>query len=331
LKNTITSLVLIIIQCQLVYSQNLVSNGGFEENTGLPTVVSDWFLCQGWNSVNNLDLTSNGSHGSPDYYHINGSGSAQLPFGYGGYINAHSGNAIMGMIVEHPLLLWREYISTELVSPLVIGKNYNLTFWISLGGMPSSWRWASDGFGAHLTAYTPKQMIYEPINKTPQMKVNTIVEDTLWRKFSFDFVADSAYTTLTLGHFGNATSNTSMVHPTLGYISSYYYIDDVELTCTSEDCDIPGVSFAPNVITPNNDNVNDYFSVVYNGNVKSSELQILNRWGNIVYSSDKANAKWYGKTTNNKPCDNGVYYWVVTLVDVSGESFKYSGMVHLIE
>ena len=44
--------------------------------------------------------------------------------------------------------------------------------------------------------------------------------------------------------------------------------------------------FIPNVFTPNNDGINDVFRVKIRG-VKEYHLQIFNRWGAIVFESDK--------------------------------------------
>lgn len=331
MKRTILFFI-VLIQFHQLYSQNLVSNGGFEENTGLPVAGGQWYYCEGWNSVNNLDLISSSGHASPDYYHNNStSGAFSLPFGYGGKVNAHTDNAIMGLIVEHPYYSWREYISTNLNSPMVVGKEYQFSFWISLGGLPTQWKLASDGVGALLSTYTLHQASYEPIALVPQFKVNTIVEDTIWRKFSFNFIADSAYSKLTIGHFGSQPSATSVMHPSISQNGSYYYIDDVELICTSEDCENPNITFAPNVITPNGDDVNDYFSVDFSGNIETFELLILNRWGNIVFKSDNPSIKWYGTAGNNSDCLNGTYFWLVSLLDKNGNSFQFNGMVNIIE
>ncbi|MBK9254709.1 MAG: gliding motility-associated C-terminal domain-containing protein [Saprospiraceae bacterium] len=67
----------------------------------------------------------------------------------------------------------------------------------------------------------------------------------------------------------------------------------------------------PNVFSPNGDNNNDLFRPVMTGMVSDTllieQLQIFNRWGKQVYSSDKA---WDGMI-NNFPAATEVYYFNV--------------------
>lgn len=61
--------------------------------------------------------------------------------------------------------------------------------------------------------------------------------------------------------------------------------------------------FIPNVITPNNDVLNNQFVVngIENGTWK---IKIYNRWGGLVYSSNHYNNDWEGRNVSN-----GVYYF----------------------
>lgn len=72
----------------------------------------------------------------------------------------------------------------------------------------------------------------------------------------------------------------------------------------------------PNVFTPNNDGVNDYFNVKTNLAV-SYQLSVLNRWGNVVFEKEDKLAKgvhnlWDGKTKNNEPVTDGTYFYTIT-------------------
>ena len=61
--------------------------------------------------------------------------------------------------------------------------------------------------------------------------------------------------------------------------------------------------FVPNVITPNNDNINDQFEII--GTDAGIELIILNRWGKKVYESDNYNNTWTGGML-----PSGTYYYL---------------------
>lgn len=66
----------------------------------------------------------------------------------------------------------------------------------------------------------------------------------------------------------------------------------------------------PNVMTPNGDGINDYFTLdldIY----KEYDIVILNRWGNVVYSntSQQGMIIWDGKTVGGDACIDGVYFY----------------------
>lgn len=65
----------------------------------------------------------------------------------------------------------------------------------------------------------------------------------------------------------------------------------------------------PNVFTPNNDNMNDLYTVTGKG-VSDYSIVIVNRWGNPVFESDDLNISWDG-TFNGQKCQDGVYFYVI--------------------
>ncbi len=72
-------------------------------------------------------------------------------------------------------------------------------------------------------------------------------------------------------------------------------------------------SVIPNVFSPNEDGVNDYFEIP---DVELNycfytdfSIKIFTRWGKKVFEDDKVNFKWDGKMKNSKPCSDGVYFY----------------------
>jgi gliding motility-associated-like protein len=80
----------------------------------------------------------------------------------------------------------------------------------------------------------------------------------------------------------------------------------------------------PNVITANNDNVNDKFEI--SGLKPNTQVIILNRWGDVVFTSDNYLNDWGGKDASGQLLTDGVYTFMVSTV----EGKKYHGFVHLI-
>ncbi|MGB0915535.1 MAG: gliding motility-associated C-terminal domain-containing protein, partial [Crocinitomicaceae bacterium] len=83
----------------------------------------------------------------------------------------------------------------------------------------------------------------------------------------------------------------------------------------------------PNVFTPNNDGVNDYYIIKETHSFNSFE--VFNRWGNVVYSWDGGNVYWNGMDRKNKMLLNGVYFYKVQYKGCGDDSIK-SGFIQLV-
>jgi gliding motility-associated-like protein len=88
----------------------------------------------------------------------------------------------------------------------------------------------------------------------------------------------------------------------------------------------------PNAFTPNGDGKNDRFGPIINypNLVNIDKFDIVNRWGQIIYSTYgiAANSGWDG-TINGKNADPGVYYYY-SLIKINEEVKEYKGEIHLI-
>jgi gliding motility-associated-like protein len=80
----------------------------------------------------------------------------------------------------------------------------------------------------------------------------------------------------------------------------------------------------PNVISPNDDGINDLFEI--KNLPENTDVLILNRWGNLVFSSSNYQNNWGGKDTSGKELADGVYTYKFTTK--TGENGH--GFVHLI-
>jgi gliding motility-associated-like protein len=80
----------------------------------------------------------------------------------------------------------------------------------------------------------------------------------------------------------------------------------------------------PNVITANNDNVNDYFLIKNIEDYDQVKVLFLNRWGNIVYENEYYDNTFNGKNNNLKELPSGVYYYKI---EVKSSKYEYSNSV----
>jgi gliding motility-associated-like protein len=68
--------------------------------------------------------------------------------------------------------------------------------------------------------------------------------------------------------------------------------------------------YVPTVFTPNGDGKNDRFGISSTQLLQEFRLQIFNRWGECVFTTEKFFEKWDG-TVKGRPLPSGVYVWTL--------------------
>lgn len=89
----------------------------------------------------------------------------------------------------------------------------------------------------------------------------------------------------------------------------------------------PNSDEIPNAITPNGDGNNDLFIIEFleDGNCRNrsdSELVILNRWGDVVYSAKPYKNDWGGQGPDGSMLPQGTYYYILKLDVANGLILK---------
>lgn len=136
--------------------------------------------------------------------------------------------------------------------------------------------------------------------------------------------------------FGDGSTDT-LVNPSHNYTNNGEYT--VVLTSYNEFCsdsyetifvfnNANGV-YIPNVFTPNNDEVNDVFSIV-GENISKIECQIFNRWGEKLFTWDSIDGFWDGAYKGNKVSD-GTYFYVARIVWNDFTTQTYNGHVTVLK
>lgn len=90
----------------------------------------------------------------------------------------------------------------------------------------------------------------------------------------------------------------------------------------------------PNSFTPNEDGLNEtWFPIgrnLGNGNV-SIQVEIFDRWGMSVYSSNDKDKPWTGVVSSNgNICQQDIYIYKIFFKNEQGDEFNYSGHISLI-
>ena len=131
-------------------------------------------------------------------------------------------------------------------------------------------------------------------------------------------------------NFGD-TTNSIIQNPTYTYNTPGEYTVCLKITndngCIDSLCQILNVLpvdiTAPNIVTPNNDGVNDLLEFAYLQFYKNTELSIFNRWGNLLYKKEGYMNDWNGSNFNE-----GTYFYVLTIKEIDK---TYSGFFQLVK
>lgn len=87
--------------------------------------------------------------------------------------------------------------------------------------------------------------------------------------------------------------------------------------------------FIPNSFSPNRDGLNDVFKIAGVTVAKKYKVEIINRWGEIVFKSTKPGEGWDG-TFNGEKCMEGYYAYYVYVIGIDGKHATGRGSVHLL-
>ena len=102
------------------------------------------------------------------------------------------------------------------------------------------------------------------------------------------------------------------------YRYAYYYIDDVQIIEKEQ------TKIIANVFTPNNDGANDVWRCDFSS-FETVNCSIYNRWGNLIFQSNKQIIQWDGRTTSGINCEDGIYFYCIET-----EAEKHKGHIQLI-
>ena len=85
-------------------------------------------------------------------------------------------------------------------------------------------------------------------------------------------------------------------------------------------------SYIPNSFTPNGDGINDCFKVGDFGTIKTVDITICNRYGNVVFHTKNATLCWDGKY-KGQPAEVGNYVYYIKVLNNCGEEIKKGNLL----
>ncbi len=242
---TLISLLSLLQWCQAQEDslKNLVFNPSFEEHSLCPQRIDALGYLRG------VDAWWQPTKGSSDYFHTCGGRECLTPRNKMGNQAPHSGEAYCGIYCSKEN--YREYLQTELKEPLIQGRRYHVSYWVSLAEKSPH---AVATLGALLTPDRIADSTWEilkvreftALNRQQRQVIAThyqpqVVNDPErvlamtkeWQEVSGEFVAQGGEKYLTIGNFYsfNHSNVNDIGNPYAVLQGAYYYIDDVSVVC----------------------------------------------------------------------------------------------------
>jgi gliding motility-associated-like protein len=90
--------------------------------------------------------------------------------------------------------------------------------------------------------------------------------------------------------------------------------------------------YLPNAFTPNGDGINDVFGNIakYNEDMINAEMQIADRWGNIVYNGDVMKKGWDGTLLRGQLANQDIYFYHLEIKLIDNTRLQFAGDVQLM-
>ncbi len=288
-----------------ILSQNLIRNSSFESFSSINCSV--------------YDINNNVSHwstlSSPDYYHaVCGSSVAGVTSNFAGNQMPINGDAYIGLLGFYKPSNVKEYIFQYLNAPLISGKSYYVSFFVSLADrVPYSIK----NIGAYFSVSQPTtSMGY--VSAVAQIEnTSGYLTDTIgWTKIDGYFTAQGGEQYITIGNFNSNANTDTLKSGTTNPIpfepdDSYYYIDSVSLydsldyalvTNIKKMEDMVNVKLYPN---PNNGTMRLDYKL---GGYAQAKLKLFDVTGKLVSKYDIVSNEG-SIDISEQNLNNGIYFY----------------------
>lgn len=191
-----------------------------------------------------------------------------------------------------------------------------------------------------------KSTVTQSVNVTPRpvAKFLYINNSALSLGANITFIDSSKSAVTWYWDFGNGSTafyNTA-TNPTSNYVSNGSYTVTLTITdqfgCTNTTSSVIKITniaaeitqLIPNMITPNNDGKNDIWRLDFiNVFYPTAEIEIYNRWGELLFRSIGYSNAWDGSYKGN-PLPVGAYFYTIKLNDVN-DTKTFKGTVTILK
>ena len=205
-------------------------------------------------------------------------------------IGKYTASGIINPIVNYSQINCEEPIDLEKpCSPILQVRTNCLTIENTL-----TWNNPNNSCADDVVKY---EVYYSPITNGDYTIIATIVDpkDTVYTHTGLQSIA-GCYTVVAVDSFMNKSDFSNVV-------------------CVDIDsCELYSL---PNVFTPNGDGINDLFTPFPYNFVDHINIQIFNRWGNLVFTTNEPDINWDGKNKDSHQLvADGVYFFICHVYEI---------------
>lgn len=213
-------------------AQNLVPNPGFEDHKNCPQQAKQFSFVKNWKSP--------AGPGSPDYFNKCGASEAGIPKNFAGKQEAYEGSGYAGIdLLDKEDPRFREYIEVKLIKPLKKGKEYKVSFWISLS---DNSKYAVNNIGVYFSdkGFKDKKETRYVQPQVSNANPTLLSYKNIWAQVEGSFKAEGGEEYMTIGNF--LTEQNVIATEVNGgngnFKHAYYYIDMVSVAPSVIDLEV---------------------------------------------------------------------------------------------
>jgi gliding motility-associated-like protein len=128
--------------------------------------------------------------------------------------------------------------------------------------------------------------------------------------------------------FVNKGEGSTTYEVTLIAINDFGCADTAKVTIT---IDPHSELIVPNIFTPNDDGINDLFTLKSTG-LHFVQAQLFNRWGLQIYEWNSIHGGWDGRTSSGLQAPEGTYYYIIKAKGegATGKDYEFKGSFTLL-
>ena len=214
-------------------------------------------------------------------------------------------------------------------SSIEFSTNENYLYVPSNGNMLHQFDISSNNSSLINSSYT---LIYDSFDNSSFLAVQNAIDNKIYisamNKDSISVIANSNSLGLSCNlNYLSVSLNGRYSQLGLPNFSTNYFAPNSLENCSE-------IIYIPNVFTPNDDGVNDYFNIEVS-NYSEIHYSIYNRWGNEIFNSvaqpitSSVITLWDGKIKGEN-ASAGVYFYLVNLKKAGGENKTEKGFIQLL-